>query len=159
LPQLEWKGRLTVVAAVTNAIDRFSAHADALGPRWMYIRIPDRHIRSRRNAARAARQAGVRESRTKAVAMATDIIERARNKVIDVAVRQQRPTRPRFPPLGAVRRRRTPSQEGNRRHAALARKVGHPHTSTPQIRASEGFAYIGLPHFVPKPIDQEPNQT
>jgi hypothetical protein len=86
LPQLEWKGRLTVVAAVTNAIDRFSAHADALGPRWMYIRIPDRHIRSRRNAARAARQAGVRESRTKAVAMATDIIERARNKVIDVAV-------------------------------------------------------------------------
>jgi hypothetical protein len=32
-PKLFWSGRLTVVAAVTGAIDRYTAHADQLGPR------------------------------------------------------------------------------------------------------------------------------
>lgn len=48
---LAWDGRLTVVAAVTNAIDRYSAHADALGPRWLYVRATERELQSRRNAA------------------------------------------------------------------------------------------------------------
>ena len=38
--RLSWSGRLTVVAAVTGAIDRFSVHDDELGPRWVYCRLP-----------------------------------------------------------------------------------------------------------------------
>lgn len=78
---LEWSGRLTVVAAVTNAIDRFAAHADALGPRWLYVRAAERKLASRRNAAKAARRAGVREMRKEAIALATDIITHARRTV------------------------------------------------------------------------------
>jgi hypothetical protein len=86
LPQLSWQGRLTVVAAVTNAIDNYTSHNDALGPRWMYIRAKDRDLTSRRSAAKSARQAGVREARRQARRMATDLIERARNKVMDITV-------------------------------------------------------------------------
>ena len=75
---LTWTGRLTVVAAVTNAIDRFAAHADALGPRWLYVRAAERQLESRRDAARAARRAGVREDRAEAIEIATDLINEAR---------------------------------------------------------------------------------
>ena len=67
-----------MVAAVTNAIDRYSAHADALGPRWMYVRAHERETASRRNAAKAARQAGVKESRAEAIEIATGLITKAR---------------------------------------------------------------------------------
>jgi hypothetical protein len=40
--RLSWSGRLTVVACVTGAIDRYTAHADQLGPRWLYVRISER---------------------------------------------------------------------------------------------------------------------
>jgi predicted transcriptional regulator len=83
---LEWTGRLTVVAAVTNAIDRFAAHADALGPRWLYVRAAERALKSRRNAARAARRAGVRDDRAKAVAIATDLITDARDAIRDTSI-------------------------------------------------------------------------
>jgi hypothetical protein len=83
---LEWSGRLTVVAAVTSAIDHYTAHADALGPRWLYVRAHDRQLASRRNAAKAARKAGVRESRAEAVSLATRLIESARCKIPDVGV-------------------------------------------------------------------------
>jgi|GEM_PF-1949570 len=52
---LVWEGRLTVVAAVTDAIDRYAAAEDALGPRWLYLRLPPRDLDARRRAARAAR--------------------------------------------------------------------------------------------------------
>jgi hypothetical protein len=70
--------RLTVVAAVTNAIDRYTAHADALGPRWLYVRASERELQSRRSAAKAARQAGVRESRAEAIKIASELITTAR---------------------------------------------------------------------------------
>jgi hypothetical protein len=75
---LEWSGRLTVVAAVTSAIDRYTAHADALGPRWLYVRAEDRLLQSRRDAAKAARRAGVREARAEAITIATELIKQAR---------------------------------------------------------------------------------
>lgn len=78
---LEWRGRLTVVAAVTSAIDGFSAHTNALGPRWLYVRSRERAMPSRRSAARAARRAGVRESRAEARELAADIILAARGRV------------------------------------------------------------------------------
>jgi hypothetical protein len=83
LPPLEWTGRLTVVAAVTSAIDHYSADADALGARWLYVRARDRELVSRRSAAKAARRARVKESRAQAIAIATDLIERGRNRVLD----------------------------------------------------------------------------
>jgi len=38
---LVWRGRLTLLAAVTPAIDNYSSHSDALGPRWLYCRTAD----------------------------------------------------------------------------------------------------------------------
>lgn len=83
---LEWSGRLTVVAAVTNAIDRYSAHTDALGPRWLYVRAEDRPMQSRRNAAKAARQAGVKDARAEAIVLANDLITKARAVVKNTRV-------------------------------------------------------------------------
>jgi hypothetical protein len=83
---LAWSGRLTVVAAVTNAIDRYTAHADALGPRWLYVRAAERELTSRRAAARAARRAGVREMRAEAVELATSMISEARRVVRSTSV-------------------------------------------------------------------------
>jgi len=34
-----WHGRVTLLAAVTPAIDQMRVHADALGPRWVYFRL------------------------------------------------------------------------------------------------------------------------
>ena len=53
---LEWRGRLTIVSGVTPQIDAFSAHADALGPRWMYCRVPELDREQRQRAARLARE-------------------------------------------------------------------------------------------------------
>ena len=64
--RLEWSGRLTVVACVTGIIDRYAAHADQLGPRWLYIRIPERTTGSKRKAARRARRSGLEEHRKRA---------------------------------------------------------------------------------------------
>jgi predicted transcriptional regulator len=86
LGSLKWEGRLTVVAAVTNAIDRYSAHTDALGPRWLYVRAEDRPMQSRRNAAKAARQAGVKDARAEAIVLATDVITKARALVKNTVV-------------------------------------------------------------------------
>jgi hypothetical protein len=86
LPQLRWAGRLTVVAAVTNAIDRYSTHSDALGTRWLYIRTEDRDPSSRRSAAQAARRPGVGEARAEAQTLATDLVTKARGRVNKLAV-------------------------------------------------------------------------
>lgn len=61
--RLEWSGRLTVVGCVTGAIDRYTAHADQLGARWIYIRLPDRTTAQKRGAAAAARRGGLVERR------------------------------------------------------------------------------------------------
>jgi len=37
---LVWEGRLTLLAGCTAAIDRYAAHADALGSRWLAYRTP-----------------------------------------------------------------------------------------------------------------------
>jgi hypothetical protein len=83
---LAWSGRLTVVAAVTNAIDRYTAHADALGPRWLYVRARERKLQSRRDAVKAARRDGVRKAREEAIKIATELITRARREVYKTGV-------------------------------------------------------------------------
>lgn len=60
---LTWSGKVTIVAAVTGVIDHYSAHADALGPRWLFYRLPERDTPSRRRASRAARRGGLETHR------------------------------------------------------------------------------------------------
>ncbi len=64
--RLEWSGRLTVVACVTGIIDRYAAHADQLGPRWLYDRIPERSIETKQKAAKRARRGGLEGHRKQA---------------------------------------------------------------------------------------------
>jgi hypothetical protein len=64
--RLSWSGRLTVVACVTGAIDRYTAHADQLGPRWLYVRIPERSTVEKRQAAKLARRSDLAAHRAAA---------------------------------------------------------------------------------------------
>jgi hypothetical protein len=63
---LEWRGRLTIISAVTPQIDAFSAHADALGPRWMYCRIQALDREDRKQAAALARKHASHKDRLRA---------------------------------------------------------------------------------------------
>lgn len=80
---LSWSGRCTVVGAVTGAIDRYTAHADQLGPRWVYVRLPDRTTDEKRHAAQLARRGGLKERRAVAAASAAVIVEAAAEKLPD----------------------------------------------------------------------------
>ena len=81
--KLQWSGRLTVVACVTGAIDRAAAHSDALGPRWLYVRIPERTTEAKRTAARLARSGGLAERRRRAAEDAAALLTQARARVPD----------------------------------------------------------------------------
>lgn len=72
--QLQWSGRLTVVACVTGAIDRYSAHADQLGPRWVYVRIPERSTEGKRSAAQLARRTGLAEHRDRGRFLVSELL-------------------------------------------------------------------------------------
>jgi hypothetical protein len=63
---LEWSGRLTIVSGVTPHIDNFSAHTDALGPRWLYVRVPELSGEGRRKAATLSRQWASRKRQIRA---------------------------------------------------------------------------------------------
>lgn len=52
---LVWEGKATALAAVTPAIDDYGAHEDALGVRWLYLRLHDLAPADRRIAAAKAR--------------------------------------------------------------------------------------------------------
>jgi hypothetical protein len=45
---LRWRGRATILAACTPAIDRYTAHGDALGPRWIYFRLAQADAKAER---------------------------------------------------------------------------------------------------------------
>ena len=85
--QLSWSGRLTVVAAVTGAIDRYAVHADQLGPRWVYIRIaePDTEAKRRPPTARPKRPRELRDAARKtARSLIGDAAERVTDDVPDM---------------------------------------------------------------------------
>ncbi len=87
---LEWSGRLTIVSGVTPQIDAFSAHADALGPRWLYCRVPELDQAGRRSAGQLARRhaAGKRELRDQTQAVAADAVAYARERIGSVEVNE-----------------------------------------------------------------------
>lgn len=85
---LVWRGRLTLLAAVTPSIDNYASHADALGPRWLYLRLDESDAAQRRRAAGASRR-NARELdrlREPARAAATRLVRAARAAIPDVVV-------------------------------------------------------------------------
>ncbi|HMI98939.1 MAG TPA: hypothetical protein VK488_03800 [Gaiellaceae bacterium] len=74
-----WNGRLTMLAACTPEIDRYSAYADALGTRWLYYRPTATTAQARRDKTRfVLRRSQLNEHRASACAIATDLIVAAR---------------------------------------------------------------------------------
>ncbi|MCX4587472.1 hypothetical protein [Streptomyces sp. NBC_01481] len=75
---LVWEGRVGLLAACTNAIDHFSSHSTALGPRWLYCRLAsgdhDKAMALRRNGSTA-------EFRKAAQLIATGLIRDARTRI------------------------------------------------------------------------------
>jgi hypothetical protein len=77
-----WNGRVTMLAAVTPEIDRFSAYADALGTRWVQYRPPATEKEGRReNARRVLKRGELNERRAEARDIATLLIEVAVQRI------------------------------------------------------------------------------
>lgn len=85
---LVWEGRLTLISAVTPQIDAFSSHADALGPRWLYVRVSEPSRGARKRASDSARaHAGVKEDlRAEARALALRAVTTARDRIDTIEV-------------------------------------------------------------------------
>jgi hypothetical protein len=81
---LTWSGRLTVLGAVTGVIDNYAAHADALGARWLYCRLPERTTAEKRAAARMARRGNLQHNRETAAKLAAAIAREARARLGEV---------------------------------------------------------------------------
>jgi hypothetical protein len=82
---LTWTGRLTLLAAVTPAIDNFSSHTDALGPRWLYCRLPETDSTHKKATVRKRRKIeGLAEKQAEAQRLATALVRAARRVVADV---------------------------------------------------------------------------
>jgi hypothetical protein len=72
---LTWQGRLTLLAACTPAIDHYSSHADALGPRWLYWRLPNRDAAAKTATGRKTCQVStLTVHRAKVADLATQIV-------------------------------------------------------------------------------------
>ncbi|MGW3936470.1 hypothetical protein [Streptomyces phaeochromogenes] len=82
---LTWTGRLTLLAAVTPAIDNFSSHTDALGPRWLYCRLPETDNAHKKATVRKRRKIeGLAEKQAEARRRASELVRVARRGVGDV---------------------------------------------------------------------------
>jgi hypothetical protein len=79
---LRWKGRLTLLAACTPAIDNYQSHADQLGPRWLYYRLAEGSAQAKRATSRKARQrAGqLNRARASAAQLTSRLVAAARTK-------------------------------------------------------------------------------
>jgi hypothetical protein len=77
---LRWEGRLTLLAAVTPTVDTYATHSDALGPRWLYLRVPETDKQQRREASHKARESGMSlgEHRARVRELASAIVAEAR---------------------------------------------------------------------------------
>ena len=79
---LTWTGRLTLLAAVTPAIDNFSSHTDALGPRWLYCRLPETDNAHKKATVRKRRTiSGLDQLQAEARRRATELVRVARQRV------------------------------------------------------------------------------
>lgn len=63
---------------MTGAIDSYSTHADSLGSRWLYIRLPECDTQQKRATARKARIAQRETLRVAARTLVHDVVRKAR---------------------------------------------------------------------------------
>ena len=85
---LRWEGRLTFLTAVTPAIDNYTAHADALGPRWLYLRMPEQSTNARLRAASRNNRDELEANRAKARGLARAAVTAARRLLPSVELDQ-----------------------------------------------------------------------
>jgi hypothetical protein len=79
---LTWRGRLTLLAACTPAIDAYSTHSDALGPRWLYYRLPAQSAKVKRSTGLKALRAGqLAAHRTDVRALAGKVVNDAADRL------------------------------------------------------------------------------
>jgi hypothetical protein len=45
--RMQWEGRVVIIAAVTSAIDNYTAYQAELGPRFVYLRSPDHDVETK----------------------------------------------------------------------------------------------------------------
>lgn len=85
---LTWAGRLTLLAGVTHAIDSYASHADALGTRFLYCRVPGLSDDAKKQATRMARELGPRkrELRHDAREAATAAVRQAQTHAAHVTI-------------------------------------------------------------------------
>lgn len=85
---LHWKGKLSLLAAATQDVDRYASHADALGPRWLYLRVPELSAEGRRLAAEKAREYAHEKTEMRAAAQhaACDLVVAALRQLPNVLV-------------------------------------------------------------------------
>ena len=83
---LRWRGRLTLLAACTPAIDNYASHADQLGPRWLYYRLAAASSAGKRATSRKARlRAGqLASSRRQAAELTGRLVAAAHRKAASV---------------------------------------------------------------------------
>jgi hypothetical protein len=76
---LHWQGRATALAGCTPAIDRYAAYTDALGPRFLYFRLPAATPDAERKRQRKVRDTGdtLEERRKEARRLAGEIVHQA----------------------------------------------------------------------------------
>jgi IclR-like helix-turn-helix domain-containing protein len=85
---LQWSGRVTILAGCTPAIDNYSAHANQLGPRWLFYRLGTKPTQEKRVTSRKARAAAaeVRKYRAEVQHLAHGIVsdagQRARDAIL-----------------------------------------------------------------------------
>jgi hypothetical protein len=80
-----WQGRMTLLAGVTPAIDRFSSYMDHLGSRQLYCRFPEADVNTRVKFARkAVDRTGTAAARKAAQDQTTNIINAAQACVSNV---------------------------------------------------------------------------
>jgi hypothetical protein len=84
---LQWRGRATILAACTPAIDRYTAHGDALGPRWIYFRLAQADAKGERERQQKVLDVDqLEELQAKARHIAGALVDAAARRVRDVAL-------------------------------------------------------------------------
>jgi len=84
--ELAWQGRITLVGAVTNAIDNYTSHNDQLGPRWTYYRISERSTEDKRRAVSIATRIDLGPLRDESARLAADLVRHAQRRLASVQI-------------------------------------------------------------------------
>jgi hypothetical protein len=142
---LTWSGRLGVLSAVTPTIDDYSAHSDALGPRWLYCRLRERPSTDRLRLARARRR-DLTEARAESARLARVAVLAARRALPEVVLSDALLDR-----LGdaatvaAYARGSVPRDGYGRREIIGVPVVEEPHRLAAQIQAlTRGLLALGI---------------